>query len=83
MIRNFADKETQGLANGIRSRKLPPEIQDKAMRLLRLIGSCADWNELRHPPGNKLHALHGDREGQYALWINRQWRIAFTPVDGE
>lgn len=83
MIRSFADKETRRVANGVRSRKLPPEIQEKAMRLLRLIEDCTDWNELRNPPGNKLHALHADREGQYALWINRQWRIAFTPVDGE
>jgi proteic killer suppression protein len=83
MIRNVLDKEAKRLANGIRSRKLPPEIQEKAMRLLRLMTDCADWNDLRNPPGNKLHALHGDREGQYALWINRQWRIAFTPVDGE
>ena len=83
MIRSIADKETQRLANGVRSRKLPPEIQEKAMRLLRLMTECTDWKELRNPPGNKLHALRGDREGQYALWINRQWRIAFTPVVGE
>lgn len=82
MISSFADKDTQRLAAGIRSRKFPPEIQDKAMRLLREMLRVRDWNELRNPPGNKLHALYGDRAGQYAIWINRQWRIAFTPVDG-
>ena len=82
MIRDFADKETERLAQGVRSRKLPPEIQSKAMRVLRLMRRVADWNDLRNPPGNKLHALSGDRAGQYAIWINRQWRIAFTPVDG-
>ena len=83
MIRSFADKETRRLANGVRSRKLPPYIQERAMRLLRQMFDCSDWNELRNPPGNKLHALRGDRKGQYALRINRQWRIAFRPVDGE
>ena len=82
MILNIVDKETRRLAAGLRSRKLPPDIQEKAMRLLRLMHACDDWNELRSPPGNKLHALQGDREGQYAVWINRQWRIAFTPVEG-
>lgn len=82
MIRNFVDRETERLAAGVRSRKLPSEIQEKAMRLLRLMRRVLDWNDLRNPPGNKLHALHGDRAGQYAIWINRQWRIAFTPVDG-
>ena len=82
MISNLIGKETRRLANGVRSRKLPPDIQPKAMRLLRQMEFCEDWNELRNPPGNKLQALHGDREGQYAGWINKQWRIAFKPVDG-
>jgi len=82
MIRYFADPTTTKLALGVRVRNLPTEIQPKATRLLRLMAECEDWNELRNPPGNKLHALRGDRKGQYAIWINRQWRIAFTPVDG-
>lgn len=34
--------------------------------------------DLRLPPGNKLHALKGDREGQHAIAINDQWRICFV-----
>lgn len=83
MIRSFANSETERLANGVRSRKFPPDIQAKATRLLREMGRVSDWNQLRNPPGNKLHILYGDRAGQYAIWINRQWRIAFTPVDGD
>lgn len=82
MIRSFADKQTQRLANGVRSRRLPPELQDRAVKLLRIMAEVEDWTELRQPPGNQLHALSGDRAGQYAIRINRQWRIAFTPVDG-
>lgn len=81
MIRSFADKETERLASGIRSRRRRPDIQAKAMKLLRTMKQVRDWNERRNPPGNKLHALSGDRAGQYAIWINQQWRIAFTPVD--
>lgn len=79
MIRSFADRDTARLALGIRSRRLPPQIQDKAVRLLRVMAEIVEWNDLRNPPGNKLHALHGDRDGQYAIWINSQWRIAFRP----
>lgn len=82
MIRSIKDKRTKLLSEGISVAGLPPSIQLKAMRLLRVMIRCKDWNELRNPPGNKLHALSGDRKGQYALWINRQWRIVFTPVDG-
>lgn len=80
MIYSFADKETARVARGDRSRSYPPDIQRKAFVLLRQMAEVLDWNELRNPPGNKLHALHGDRNGQYAIWINSQWRIAFTPT---
>lgn len=82
MIRNFVDKETARVAAGIHSRRLPPDIQSKALKLLRIMVRVRDWNDLRHPPGNRLHALHGDRAGQYAIRINDQWRIAFRPIDG-
>jgi toxin HigB-1 len=35
------------------------------------------------PPGNRLHALKGDREGQYAISINDQWRICFRFENGD
>jgi len=28
-------------------------------------------------PGNRLEALKGDRQGQYSIRINDQWRICF------
>lgn len=81
MIRDFADKETARLAVGVRSRKLPPEVQPRAMILLSIMAAVDHWSELREPPGNQLHALSGDRAGQYAIRISRQWRIVFTPND--
>lgn len=40
-------------------------------------------DDLKAPPGNRLHALLGDREGQYAISINDQWRICFNFIDGD
>ena len=31
----------------------------------------------RAPPGNRLEALKGDRNGQHSIRINDQWRICF------
>ena len=39
--------------------------------------------ELRTPPGNRLHKLGGDREGQYATSVNDQHRICFRFEDGD
>jgi toxin HigB-1 len=37
----------------------------------------------RVPPGNRLHALKGDRAGQHAIAFNDQWRICFRFDDGD
>jgi proteic killer suppression protein len=83
MIKSFADRETEGIWNGRRSRRLPVEIQVIALRKLRLINAANSVNDLRIPPGNRLEMLKGNRSGQYSIRINDQWRICFTWQEGE
>lgn len=78
MIKSFKDKETEKVFNRNYSKKLPEIIQQRALRKLRMIDAAADINDLRVPPGNRLEALEGDREGQHSIRINNQWRICFT-----
>ena len=82
MILSFADRETQTIWSGARSRKLASGIQDAALRKLRLINAAGRLEDLRVPPGNRLEALKGDRRGQHAIRINDQWRICFRWVEG-
>lgn len=77
MIRSFSDKETEKIWNRQRSRKLPPEIQDRALRKLREISAATTLETLRFPPSNRLHQLQGDRKDKHAIRINDQWRITF------
>lgn len=77
MIASFACKETQGIWSGTRSRKLPTEIQQRALAKLALINAAETVDDLRIPPGNRLEALKGSRDGQYSIRINDQWRICF------
>ncbi|NNM71874.1 type II toxin-antitoxin system RelE/ParE family toxin [Enterovirga aerilata] len=67
---------------GRRSRRLPPEIQDTALRKLRLINNAARLDDLKVPPGNRLEALKGDRVGQHSIRINGQWRVCFVWKEG-
>jgi len=62
---------------------LPQEIQRSALRKLRMLNRAITLEDLRIPPGNRLEALKGDREGQYSIRINDQWRICFLWQDGE
>lgn len=82
MIRSFADKETDLIWDGFRSRKLPADIQQKALMKLSLLNRAVRLDDLRVPPGNRLEALKGDRKGCYSIRINEQWRICFQWKDG-
>lgn len=82
MILSFADKESERIWNGLRSRKLPPDIQDRALVRLRLLNRARSLDDLRNPPSNRLHELDKDRAGQHSISINMQWRICFVWKDG-
>ena len=83
MIRSFADSEAQRIWNGERSRKLPSEIQQRALRKLGMIDAAIDLDDLKNPPSNGLHELKRDRIGQHAISINKKWRICFVWKDGD
>jgi addiction module HigA family antidote len=68
--------------SGRGSRKLPPDIQNVALRKLRLLNQARVLGDLRVPPGNRLEALRADREGQHSIRINDQWRICFVWDEG-
>ncbi|MBD8086893.1 type II toxin-antitoxin system RelE/ParE family toxin [Limosilactobacillus sp. c11Ua_112_M] len=82
MILSFADKETEKVFEQKFSKKLPQSIQRIALRKLIMIDNAENINDLRIPPANHLEQLSGDREGQYSIRINSQFRICFT-VQGQ
>jgi proteic killer suppression protein len=81
MIRSFRCKETERIWQGDRSRKFPADIQDRALRKLRQLDASQTVEDLRHPPGNGLETLKGERAGQMSIRINDQWRICFRWAD--
>lgn len=83
MIKTFKSKETEKIFARQRSRKLPQDIQQVAYRKLRMLNNAIDINDLRVPPANRLEKMKGDREGQYSIRINAQWRICFDWSDGD
>jgi proteic killer suppression protein len=82
VIVSFRDKETERIWNGIYSKRFPHEIQRAAKRKLLMLHAAINLVDLQVPPGNRLHALSGDRKGQHSISINDQWRICFEWKDG-
>ena len=83
MIQSFADRETELVWQGIRSRRLPEDVQKIGLRKLLYLNRAVVISDLREPPGNRLEQLRGKRAGQWSIRINDQWRICFNWVDGE
>ena len=83
MIHNFKDKETQKIFERQRSRKFPSNIQQVALRKLRMLNRAETLQDLRIPPANRLERLKGDRDGQYSIRVNDQWRLCFEWKEGE
>ena len=83
VIKTFKDNQTQQIYQRQRSRKLPPDIQQIALRKLRMINNAVSINDLRVPPANRLEKLSGDREGQWSIRINNQWRICFEWLESD
>ncbi|BAG01456.1 MAG: type II toxin-antitoxin system RelE/ParE family toxin [Microcystis sp. M114S2] len=83
MIQNFKDKEAQKVFERKHSRKLPLDIQQVALRKLRMLNRAETLQDLRVPPANRLERLVGDREGQYSIRVNDQWQICFVWQNGD
>jgi toxin HigB-1 len=82
MIQAFANQGTEDVFNGRNSkaaRKLcPRDLWKVATRKLDQLDAVVKLEELKIPPGNRLEALRGDREGQHSIRINQQFRICFV-----
>lgn len=81
MIESFADKATEDIFDGVNSaearRLLPRNLWNVAFRKLDQIDSATTLDDLRIPPGNRLEALKAERNGQFSIRINDQYRICF------
>jgi toxin HigB-1 len=83
MIKSFTDKRTQELYSKGTSKKFPADVASRAARKLEYVNLAEQLEDLKVPPGNRLHPLSGNRQGQYAISINDQWRICFRFEDGD
>lgn len=78
MIIQFRDERARALFYGEVPKGMSSALAKFARRRLEMLHAARSLADLRSPPGNALHALSSDRKGQYAIRINRQYRICFS-----
>lgn len=83
MIKTFTDRRTQELYTTGKTKRFPADLAKRAARRLEYLDLAARPDDLKVPRSNRLHALSGDRKGQYSISINDQWRVCFRFVDDD
>lgn len=76
MIKYFKCKHTESLYN-LTFVKRFSGIERPALKKLRILNDAVTLEDLRALPSNCFEGLLGDREGQYSISINMQWRVCF------
>ena len=82
VIRTFADRDTERLYHRESVSRFRA-FERIALRKLRMVDAAVNLADLRSPPGNRLEKLKGDREGQWSIRINDQWRVCFSWEGGD
>jgi proteic killer suppression protein len=81
MITNFHCPDTEALFYGKRVARFT-NIAVVALRKLAMLNRAAVLDDLRIPPGNQLEPLYRDREGQWSIRVNKQYRVCFRFENG-
>jgi toxin HigB-1 len=82
MIEHFKDKEVKRLFEGGRS-KVPQVLQMRAVLALVELDAAVELEDLKYPPGNRLHQLSGKRKNQHAISLNGNYRLCFSWNNGQ
>ena len=83
VIRSFKDKDTQAVFSGQFVKGLDGQIQQRAREKLKIPGQRNGAARSHDSAANQLESLKGDRQGQYSIRINQQWRVCFKWKDGD
>jgi proteic killer suppression protein len=78
MIQSWKDRHAEAVFKGEAPKGFPSDLIKAARRRLQALDAALAVEDLRTPPGNRLHQLTADREGQWSISINDQFRVCFV-----
>ncbi len=77
MIQSWKDEATKAVFEGKSPKGFPADLLKVTRRRLAALQAAVGVADLKVPPGNRLHPLTGDRQGQWSISVNDQFRICF------
>jgi proteic killer suppression protein len=82
MIKTFAQSWLEDFFHTGKNKRVPSEMEARLLRKMDMLNRAMARKDLQAPPSNRLHALHGDREGQWAISVSGSWRLCFRFEEG-
>ena len=83
MIKSFKDKGLENCYLFNNCGKIKKDLQRRVLMKLEWIDAATCIDDLKNPPGNKLHDLKGEYLGFSTISVNSVWRLIFRFVDGD
>lgn len=80
-IRSFKDRKLANILARRAPKGFPADLAQTVRRKLVMLDAALRLDDLRIPPANRLEALKGNRQGQYSIWVNDQFRLSFRWTD--
>jgi proteic killer suppression protein len=77
MIQSWKSPEAREVFEGRAPRGFPADLVRATRRRLGYLHAALRLEDLKAPPGNRLHHLTGDRLGQHSISVNDKFRICF------
>jgi len=80
-IESIRNKALRRFAETGTARGLPADSVARLRNMLAYLTAIGVEEELRTPPNFGAHTLTGDRKGEWALTVTRNWRLTFRIND--
>jgi proteic killer suppression protein len=82
MIKTFDQPWWEEFWHSGKHKWVPSELEARLLRKMDMLNRAVARKDLQAPPSHRLHALHGDREGQGAIAVSGSWRLCFRFAEG-
>jgi proteic killer suppression protein len=82
MIASFRSRALRRYWEKSETRRLPPASVERIRLVLDRLDAAVTPKDL-DLPGLGFHALKGNRKGEFAVFVTRNWRITFGWHDGD
>ena len=77
-IESIRHKALRGFAETGKTRGLPGNLVERLRNMMAYLAAIDSIEEFKVPPNFGAHRLVGDREGDWALTVTKNWRMTFS-----